>query len=79
MDNRKMKLGQQKGCAFDDRVGIELSPNDLEAMITIFKERALDSESYYQQGWNRDMVALFEDAYADWKAAREKKNKKPEK
>ena len=37
------KCGEQKGCLFDDRVSIEFSPSELEALKNIFEQRAVNA------------------------------------
>jgi len=71
-----IRLGDNYGCCFDDRISIEFSPNEISDIESVFEERALSEKSYCQQGREREMKDLFREAYVKWETAREQKDKK---
>ena len=70
-----MKLGDQKGCLFGDRIDLELSPNDTAKLLYHFKEQALIAKDYYDQGFWRKLKDYFEDRHLTWREERDKKDK----
>lgn len=69
------KCGEQKGCLFDDRVSIEFSPSELEALKNIFEQRAVNATRYNEQGEERDMCEVYTEAYEMWEKARKEQDK----
>jgi hypothetical protein len=70
------KLTDKVGCAFNDRVTVEFTPGELEALYNRFKGLALDTSSYDDQGWLRKMVERFESAHRMWRETRDKRDKR---
>ena len=51
-----MHLEEKSGCAFDDRIDLELSPSNLEKLIRLTEEKALEAPTYFEQDVWRDLT-----------------------
>lgn len=68
------KLGEKYMCKFDDKIAIELNPYTIERIARIFKEKALTTTNYGQQGSDRAICDLFEHAHYVWEEKRSEKD-----
>lgn len=66
-----MKLKDECGCIFNDRIDLEVSPSDLEDLISIYKKKSLCADNYSLQGIYREKKDYFQSRYDAWKEARE--------
>ncbi|MCK4785641.1 MAG: hypothetical protein KAV87_17940 [Desulfobacteraceae bacterium] len=71
-----MKLGNQQGCLFDDRIDIELSPSNVERLLHILENEAMDASNYLRQGFMRDLKDYFQRRHDEWRRLRDEKDKK---
>ena len=72
-ENEKIKmlhLGEQSGCTSKDIIQVNLSPDWLEEIAYVYKEKALHNKDYVSQGFNRQKADFFDMAYREWKRAR---------
>lgn len=69
----EVKLGEQRGCMFDDTIFIELSPYDVECIANLCEEKSMCANTYVGQGSWRELKDRFQEAYTIWGDARDKK------
>lgn len=65
MEKRKIevvRIGEKSASGLNDRVSIEFSPHELEAMKQIFMTRAINAETYIGQTEEREMAEVFDEA-----------------
>ena len=60
------RIGEKLSCKSYDRISIEFSPDDLERIERIFKDRATNEKDYFRQGQEREMKELFREALSLW-------------
>lgn len=65
-----VKLGDKNGCLFDDLIQIQVSPDWLQEITDVFKEKALNNKNYDFQGLDREKADFFDKAYNTWRKAR---------
>jgi hypothetical protein len=65
-----VKLGDMEGCIFNDLVQIQISPDWIEEITNMFKEKALNNKDYASQGFNREKADFFSEAFNVWKRER---------
>ncbi len=70
-----MKLGNQRGCIFDDRIDFELSPSDVESLLNILEREAMEAPNYWKQGFMRELKDYFQSRHDDWREQRDAKDK----
>jgi len=71
-----MKLGKRSGCYFNDIIDINLSPSQLEDLVNMTEEKAMNETNYDIVGLYRTLKDLLQARYYDWIEAREKIKKK---
>jgi len=71
-----MKLGKQSGCYFNDIIDVNLSPSQLEDLVNMAEEKAMNETNYDIVGLYRTLKDLLNTRYHDWTEAREKLKKK---
>ena len=77
MEKRKIevvKLGEKQECLLNDRVSIEFSPNELQAIKYAYTKSALNAESYSLQTEEREMHGIFEKAFGMWEKKRKERD-----
>ena len=65
-----VRLGDKVGCVFDDLVQVQLSPDWLEDITNVFKEKAINNKEYISQGFDRDKANFFGLALETWRKER---------
>jgi len=68
----KITLGEQRGCLFKDLIMPQVTPAQLEFLVEVIKERALQEKNYESQGIIRELKDVLQNAYDYWKREREK-------
>lgn len=67
------KLTDQTGCLFNDRIIISISPSLAEELALDYRAKALEAESYNEQGLAREISDFFNSIYHSWEDARKNK------
>lgn len=67
---------EYRGCAFDDKIYVPLSPTMCEDILSLAKENALQSKDYVRQGAYRAIADIFEKAYRSWSESCQKAKRK---
>lgn len=70
-----MYLGKQQGCSFNDRIDLSLSPSDVESLIEILKDKALNAQDYSEQGIWRELKDHLQDEFDNWRKLRDEKDR----
>lgn len=65
--------GSVLSCEEDDRISIEFSPDELRRFTEIFLHRALEAETFTQQGFDREMKEMYGSARDKWREERDKR------
>lgn len=73
----KYKFTDKCGCAFSDRIAIDMSPTDLERFYQIMKDKAIRSQDYSEQAEYHRVTDLLKKHFDDYKKARKKHDQKP--
>ena len=72
-----MKLGEQEGCVFNDRIDLEVSPSKLETLIELTRKKVMEEENYNFVWIYRDLKDYLQNRYDTWKKLRDEKDKGP--
>lgn len=67
---RVLYLGKKLDCTSNDIIQVNLSPDWLEEIAGVFKQRAMHDIDYIDQGFNRQKADFFDMAYREWQRAR---------
>ena len=65
-----VKLGDKEGCIFNDLVQIQISPDWIEEISDVFKQKAMDDIDYAIQGFDREKADFFSEAFETWRKER---------
>ncbi len=71
-----MKLGNQQGCLFVDRIDFEFSPSDVANLLYILEMEAMNAQNYSKQGSRRELKDYFQERHDEWRRLRDEKDKK---
>jgi len=78
MNNEKIKLvklGNKVGCIFDDLIQIQLSPDWIEEISNVFRQKALNNKDYVSQGFDREKTDFFSEVLDVWRKERDEIDK----
>jgi len=61
-----MKFGTKTTCKTDDRIDVELSPDDLGILTNLMAEKALEEHEYCTQGIYRKIKDYLQERWNTW-------------
>lgn len=67
-----MILTEHQGCAFNDKIDINLCPSDIKTIENLLAKEALGATNYVAQGNYRRIKDVFNQRHNDWNDERKK-------
>ena len=68
-----MKIGKAEGSWFNDRIDLEVSPNQLHVLIRFAEDNAMSEENYSFAGLYRKLKDYLQSRYDTYLEVREEK------
>ena len=76
MKEIKFEFGEKRACIFGDTVWVPMTPSELEMLKYMLRDVAKKSSSYSEQENYHRFSDMFDNAYYEWRIAREGHDKK---